>query len=224
MKLTENDVSKWFDFLGYGNPEAQLWFVGIEPGGPAACGPPQILEKWSLQGNASRKLYYDPKPSKEDRSPTWTMVEEILKHADCNRGDTTSQCIWERVMLANMAPLPRPSAGGDHGGMQQKDYVQAVRECRIPELKYFFDSLPGLRAMIFFGSTAWKRYAVPHAFRINTAECEQLDSAGTILVHKAPSERLVVLMPHPSYGHVPQGNRKVLAQRLSREPWWKAVS
>lgn len=36
MKLTENDVSKWFDFLGYGNPAAQLWFVGIEPGGPAA--------------------------------------------------------------------------------------------------------------------------------------------------------------------------------------------
>jgi len=222
MKLADNDVLQWFDFLGYGNPKARLWFVGIEPGGTAACGPPQILEKCSLQGDFSRTLYYDPKPSKEDRSPTWTMIEEILKYADCNQRDPDCQSIWERVMLANMAPLPRPSMKEDHGDIEQ-EYVQKVRKHRIPQMKYFFDNLPRLRAMIFFGSTAWRRYAVPGAFGINTVECERLSSGKAILVHKAPSGRLVVLMHHPSHGHVPQDDRKVLAQRLSREPWWKAA-
>lgn len=181
--MDESALSQWFRVLGYGNPEAALWFVGIEPGAgekddfqPTKKPPNQRMEKYLFQG---AEYLYD-KDAEEERgkkvSRAWSRPLAFaraifgLERPQSLKSDSA----WKHCMLSNLAPLPRPTE--KHLlGVDVPTYRQRVRDERIRLFTKLVTEGPA-RAMVVHGKGAASIYGAHET--LGHSELEEVDNTG----------------------------------------------
>jgi hypothetical protein len=191
--LPKDYEDQWFRFLGYGNPLARVWFIGSEPGGDPAPGPPNPhLSTWQRFG----KIWtYGVKPDLSEQNSSWDMVGEVLEAS----GLAARQDQWTTAMLANMAPLPRPGEDDDHGGSTAAVYTQRVKDERIAFFRELIVALDGPQVMIFFGKGAWTKYGVVETLQLQDDDGDLGANTGSRVRHFGlGTGKHVVLTNHPS--------------------------
>lgn len=160
--LSKEKIDYLFKFVGYGDPKGQLWFVGIEEGGPT--GEPRKGEHLPITYLGA---YYDPRLP-EGTNAVWRICSEIA-HA-CGVGD--------HYFLANMGPIARPKEKARLTGIDERTYIARVTSERIPMLRKLSEQ-PKRPVIIFHGKGAWTRYGVR-------------ETLGLISPNAASGERVIV--------------------------------
>lgn len=156
--MDESVLSQWFRVLGYGNPNAALWFVGIEPGGSQTEAPSSAMLEYNF-GGLSYRYDKDAKPVSGERpSPAWSRA---LRFTNALYGlsvvnPLASEVVWGHCMLSNLAPLPRPSVKHPLG-VDQGVYRGRVRDERVSLFTRLVVEGP-VRAMIVHGKEAASIY------------------------------------------------------------------
>lgn len=173
--LDSDQLDQWFTVLGYGNLEAPVWFVGIEPGTDedgkqASEGPHPDLLKEKIGDDEVR---WDPLPCEKAPegkfSLAWKRPIKILQGVwEGHPGGEADhwQWAWQHMMAANLAPLPRKSINTKLIGIDENIYHQRVIDKRVPMLHRIFMNQPSLRVMVFHGKGAWTRYGVESGFGV----------------------------------------------------------
>ena len=159
--MDERVLSQWFRVLGYGNPHASLWFVGIEPGHPnpddyrPASSPPHPgMDKFAFGG---AEYLYDANASVasgEKVSRAWSRPLAFARRVFGLSASTSLEgdSAWGQCMLSNLAPLPRPTEKHPLG-VEATTYRERVKNERIPLFSRLLTEGPA-RAMVVHGKGA----------------------------------------------------------------------
>ena len=134
-----------FRFLGYGNLQAPLWFVGIEEGGSLESN--QVHEQTPVPGMDA--VYCPQLPT--GTAPLWSRYRNIAAAARA-----------PDYFMSNMGAIAKP-AERSRLQIPAGEYVGRVRARRIPLLRELVETFQP-RAVVFHGMHAWKRYGVREAF------------------------------------------------------------
>lgn len=166
--MQQSDVDYHFRFLGYGQPQQPLWFVGIEPGGDAGAKPQP--DAYSSDGE---NLYHRELPERggPESSPLWTKyarLSELLHNG-------------ENYFISNIAPLPRRNVNSALQGIDTwNNYRRRVMSERLPMIWRALNKYRP-RAVVIHGKSAWNGYDVqrqwglePLTDRLNFHESNRL--------------------------------------------------
>lgn len=145
--MNRDDVDYLFSFIGYGDPNSRLWFVGSEEGGEPEMTPKRVSHKSLQQPHAA----YDPVlPS--GSNAVWIKCREIAENCG----------VRHHYFLSNMGPLARKSEASPHRGLDERNYVRRVVSERIPLLRQAAKHA----IVVFHGKAAWRRYQVQTGFNL----------------------------------------------------------
>ena len=175
--MNEEEVDRWFRFIGYGNPASWLWFVGIEEGGNQAQGGPQSKDHDDFMMGTDRVTYDPDTPLGENL--VWTTAKDLA--AQVGHIDHP-----EPYFLSNIAPLPRNHLYVQHVGLDFREYRDRVIHERVGRLKKLHSSTPS-NAMLFHGAAAWRTYQVLNCFGLSAEDCSG-ETRGLLIFEK---ERLI---------------------------------
>ncbi|RDS85882.1 hypothetical protein [Dyella psychrodurans] len=217
--LSEDAIAAWFRVLGYGAIDAPLWFVGMEPGGPVAEGPPDPGVTARVVG--SDEVLFDPMPDpRSTGSAAWRRPVQIVRALwePDTPFEVASSRAWSRMMCANLAPLPRPGQSVPHLGIPESDYTARVRLERVPLLHRLFRTLPQLRVMVVHGHSAWRRYGVREVFNTDEQPWATIEAPHPMPVLECGDRRLVLAPSFTRGVHVTNADRAALVAHLAR---WK---
>lgn len=150
---TEN-LDKWFRFIGYGDPNSWLWFIGIEEGGERISDAPS-------EGHAQfvidqECVNYDPNLPPARDNQVWSTALELARYA--NLRDEPAQ-----YFISNIAPLPRQNVRKNHDGVNAKEFRSRVIHERVGRLLGHHKK-NAANAMLFHGKEGWRTYKVIEQF------------------------------------------------------------
>jgi len=199
-------------FIGFGNPNARIWFIGLEEAGCWDRDPQKDEEKYRKY--AAGHFWFEPGDIERDRrgremlGKGYTKIYDIMSKlvVQLEEGESFVRERWElvrdeellvrngRAFQANLYPLGKPHRTDwpDHYnalfgfGKQDKDrYRTAVEEERIP---CFREAWRGAqpRVTVCFGRESWGLFKVLLELgdenRREGAWCEIYDAHGVALV------------------------------------------
>jgi len=156
----ERALDRWCRFMGYGNPRATLWIVGIEEGGAHREG--RFLE---LLTNDYRPipgtddLTFEPLLRRDvrERSAVWTFAQELMGRVFHAPDPKAVEMFSETspIFLSNAYPLAKPNTKGAwpyRRYLSKIEYEQYVSRCR-PE--HFKKLRPLHTIVVGHGKGAW---------------------------------------------------------------------
>jgi hypothetical protein len=146
--MDERFIDYRLNFLGYGDPQSRLWFVGIEEGGSLDSNL-QIHDHPKIPGT---NYMHDPELPIES-ARVWDRYRDIATHVGAGSA----------YFMSNMAPFARPQEHISLGSMNESQYRDLVIHQRIPALRQLIDRFQP-RAVLFHGKGAWQRYQVRELF------------------------------------------------------------
>jgi hypothetical protein len=223
-------MTKWFDILngfkGFGNPEANIWFVGIEEGSNWSGSPEEDRKAYERY----EKGYFWSEPQEENE---YTSVYDVMSKIIFGLGVASGAILEYRdkvmfkkdggVFQANLYPLGKPTVKTwpgyykqvfGYGESEIERYKKDVRQTRFPELRKFWEQYsPSIT--ICFGSTFWSDYK--KLFCLDAEPDEILDSGYMEIFRRG--KRVIYLTPFFSYRRhcMPKERIDKLVQRLRQE-------
>lgn len=155
---SRTDLDAWFSFIGYGDPKAPVWFIGIEEGGDQdSIGPDTSHEAWTF---GKETLTHDGLP--EGHNLVWDTARELMEQASAPGTPAA-------YFLSNIAPVPRRNISVQHHGLDQAAYKKRVITERVGRLRRIAES-PDAPIMVFHGVAAWRGYRVLQQFELDERE------------------------------------------------------
>lgn len=218
--LTAAEIDEWFRVLGYGCLDAPVWYVGIEPGqkkGVDAIKPPDPDLRRTRIGD-DEVLWHDYPDV--GASGAWRRPLQLTArlYGLPDTGPEVEADAKRRVMLTNIAPLPRHNIGVQIPDVDAAEYARMVIARRLPLLQHLLENLPTLRVLVFHGSTAWRRYRVEGHFGVTSENRVVVPDTKhpMFAANLAGAKRIVLSRTFTDGRHFQDQDRDALAAQLVR--------
>lgn len=209
--MTNDQLDAWFRVLGYGNPEAKVWFAGIEPGvdkGKEAAASPSGLKEFRV--GAGSWLYDKAPDGGSRRSRAWTAPAQIVSNV---YGPKSYEASWQYMMTANIAPLPRSSLNDRlPGEVDANAYRRKVMEDRIPRFLELLHT-QAVRVLVIHGVTARREYEL--RTRLELVDEEQIiDSIKPMTAYRIRKTTVVLTNSFTRGSSFPNSDVVLLAGKI----------
>ena len=218
VALNENFIS-FCKYLGTGNINSKIWFVGIEEGGEA------VTEK-----NLSQQLAICEKETRflddsSDNTPVWNTISELLYEKFFNNHQLKKHFYRQQIFsnkypyffLTELLPLPKskttdwPNEYYKIFGYNKNDYyryLSDVRWFRYPNIFNEWDKTkPSIT--ICFGSTFWNEFI--NLFKLGHSAFVKLSGLNIL---KYPKEN-IILTPFFGNGAIKREERMKLKELIN---------
>jgi hypothetical protein len=175
--FSEEDADKLLDFIGFGNLDGPIWFLGMEEGGGnektirVRLDFDEVMDLEEAHRELGITHHFGPKPQLQ---PTWSVLSKIALGLNGKPNDSESARRYQarelgsedgETLVCELLPLPNP-------GMDHWIYADLFNDSRLEDRETYEAHVlptwqeryvrllekhePGL--VICYGKTYWSRY------------------------------------------------------------------
>lgn len=229
MELGNRYFQKVNHCLGWGDPDAGLWFIGIEEGAEYSC--TDEIDRNIPDGTEFMTINPGDTNTNRKRHNAYPVMSYMSKFASRltdayhdNWSAYRTNILWQkgsRICQANLYPLGKPKRAiwpPDNlklfglEGCTQREYINYVRETRFKYLKQSWDRHAAI-ATICFGITCWDDFR--RVFSLELSDKENFLAGKVELYHTSR----IALIPHFSSRVMSDEFVKKIADEISAR--WK---